>query len=64
MSGLRKELSVNTGCRQGGTESPILFNIYFDTVYRVLDYELRKALGNDYELEFKYRIPNEATSRA
>ena len=59
----RKSFPIETGCRQGGIESPVLFNIYFDTVCRVLNYELKRVLGDDYGIKFSYRIPNEATSR-
>jgi retron-type reverse transcriptase len=48
ITGLRKTFPTKAGCRQGGIESPILFNIYFDTVCRVLDTELRAELGDDY----------------
>ena len=64
ITGSQKSFTTKAGCRQGGIESPILFNIYFDTVCRVLDSELRAKLGGDYGIEFQYSIPNEATSRA
>ena len=64
ITGLRKSFPTKAGCRQGGIESPILFNIYFDTVCRVLDTELQAELGDDYGIKFKYHIPNEATSRS
>ena len=63
ITGLRKIFPIKAGCRQGGIESSILFNIYFDTVCRVLDYQLKSELGDDYGIEFKYNIPNEATTR-
>ena len=63
ISGLKKFFFVKAGCRQGGIESPIIFNIYFDTVCKVLDYELKKTLGDGYGIEIRYRITNEATSR-
>jgi len=42
--GLESSFHVSTGCRQGGIESPVLFNIYFDTVCRVLDNKLSNTL--------------------
>ena len=63
ITGSRKSFQIETGCRQGGIESPVLFNIHFDTVCRVLNYELKRVLGDDYGIKFSYRIPNEATSR-
>ena len=64
ITGLRKSFPVKSGCRQGGIESPILFNIFFDTVCRVLDHKLKSELAEDYGIGFKYRIPNEASTRA
>lgn len=64
ITGLKRTFPINAGCRQGGIESPVLFNIYFDTVCRVLHFELKQMLGADYGIEFKYQIPNETTSRS
>lgn len=41
----------------------MIFTIYFDTVCRVLIYELKEELGDDVGIEFRYRIPIEATNR-
>ena len=63
IKGLKNVFAVETGCRQGGIESPVIFNIYFDTVCRVLDHELETALGDSYGYKFRYEIPNECTNR-
>ena len=63
IKGLSKSFIVNSGCRQGGIESPFIFNIFLDTVCRILDSELTRALGDSYGIKYDYRIPNEASNR-
>ena len=49
------------GVRQGGTESPVLFNLYLDYALRVWKYRCEQnGLKN---LDVPYNIPNEATNR-
>ena len=64
IKGSKKRFKVGRGCRQGGLESPFIFNIVFDTVCRVLHHKLIEACGDDYGLDFDYSIPTEATNRA
>ena len=52
LQGSSKSFTIENGCRQRGIESPVLFNIYFDTVCRVLNYELKRVLGDDYGVKF------------
>ena len=51
-----------TGCRQGGLESPVLFNIYLDFVLRCVEYEVLQRFPNT-GLQYSYRIPGHCSSR-
>ena len=53
---------VQTGCRQGGIESPVLFNIYMDFVLRCAEHEV--LLHFPYTgLKYSYRIKSESSNR-
>ena len=53
---------VHTGCRQGGIESPVLFNIYMDFVLRGVEHEvLRKYPVTG--LKYAYHIKSESSTR-
>ena len=51
-----------TGCRQGGLESPVLFNIYMDFVLRCAEYEVLQKFPFT-GLEYSYRIPSHCSTR-
>ncbi len=51
-----------TGCRQGGLESPVLFNIYLDFVLRCVEDEVLKKFPNT-GLKYSYRIPGHCSTR-
>ena len=51
-----------TGCRQGGLESPVLFNIYMDFVLRCAEHEVLQKFPNT-GLEYSYRIPGHCSTR-
>ena len=51
-----------TGCRQGGIESPVLFNIYMDFVLRCAEHKVLEKYPNT-GLEYRYRINIEASTR-
>ena len=51
-----------TGCRQGGLESPVLFNIFLDFVLRVAEHEVLQRFPNT-GLHYSYRIPGHCSSR-
>ena len=51
-----------TGCRQGGLESPVLFNIYLDFVLRCVEHEVRNKFPNT-GLKYSYRIPGHCSTR-
>ena len=51
-----------TGCRQGGLESPVLFNLYLDFVLRIVEHEVLEKFPNT-GLKYSYRIPGHCSSR-
>ena len=51
-----------TGCRQGGLESPVLFNIYLDFVLRIAEHEVLQRFPNC-GLQYSYRIPGHCSTR-
>ena len=51
-----------TGCRQGGLESPVLFNIYMNFVLRCAEYEVLQKFPNT-GLEYSYNIPSHCSTR-
>ena len=53
---------VHTGCRQGGIESPVLFNIYMDFVLRCVEHEVLLKYPNT-GLKYSYRIKSESSNR-
>ena len=53
---------VQTGCRQGGIESPVLFNIYMDFVLRCAEHEVLLKFPNT-GLRYSYRIKSESSTR-
>ncbi len=56
------EFQVHTGCRQGGIESPVLFNIYMDFVLRCAEQEVLKKYPNT-GLKYSYRINSKSSTR-
>ena len=42
IKGSKAIFEVLVGCRQGGQESPYLFNYYFDYVLKIAAYEIDK----------------------
>ena len=53
---------VHTGCRQGGIESPVLFNIYMDFVLRCVEHEVLLKYPNT-GLKYSYHIKSESSNR-
>ena len=53
---------VHTGCRQGGIESPVLFNIYMDFVLRCVEHEVLLKYP-DNGLKYAYHIKSESSTR-
>ena len=63
IKGLRATFEVLVGCRQGGQESPVLFNYYFDFVLNIAALEIDKAFPNGWGLQFEYNIPSACSNR-
>ena len=54
--------NVHTGCRQGGLESPVIFNIYMDFVLRCAEFEVLQRFPNT-GLKYSFHIKSESTNR-
>ena len=63
IAGTKTHFDLLVGCRQGGLESPTLFNYYFDFVLKVCAEEIDRKFPNGWGLSFDYRIPGECTNR-
>ena len=63
IKGLRATFEVLVGCRQGGQESPVLFNYYFDFVLNIAALEIDKAFPKGWGLQFEYNIPSACSNR-
>ena len=63
ISGTKVRFDLLVGCRQGGLESPTLFNYYFDFVLKVCAEEIDRKFPEGWGLSFDYRIPGECTNR-
>lgn len=63
IKGMKAAFEVLVGCRQGGQESPVLFNYYFDFVLKVAALEIDKAFPEGWGLEFPFNIPNVCSTR-
>ena len=51
-----------TGCRQGGVESPVIFNIYLDFVLRCVEHEVLQRFPNT-GLQYTFLIPGHCSTR-
>ena len=63
IAGTKTYFDLLVGCRQGGLESPTLFNYYFDIVLKVCAEEIDRKFPNGWGLSFDYRNPGECTNR-
>ena len=63
IKGSKAKFDVLVGCRQGGQESPCLFNYYFDYVLKVAADEIDKTFPDGWGIEFHYNIPHQCTNR-
>ena len=59
--GMKTKFDVLVGCRQGGQESPCLFNYYFDYVLKVAASEIDKKFPEGWGIDFNYNIPHTCT---
>ena len=62
--GTQAKFDVLIGCRQGGQESPCLFNYYFDYVLKVAATAIDEAYPNGWGIQFEYNIPHWCTNRS
>ena len=51
------------GCRQGGQESPCLFNYYLNFVLKVAANEIDKRFPGGWGVKFDYNIAHQCTNR-
>ena len=63
IKGMKTSFEVFVGCRQGGQESPVIFNNYFDFVLKIAASEIDKAFPDGWGLNFQFRIPNVCSNR-
>ena len=64
IKGMKTKFDILVGCRQGGQESPVVFNYYFDFVLKVAAAEIDKAFSNGWGLEFAFDIPGYCSHRS
>ena len=63
IKGMRSFFEVLIGCRQGGQESPCLFNYYFDFVLKVAADEIDRMYPDGWGLHFQYNISQFCSNR-
>ena len=63
IKGMETVFDVLIGCRQGGQESPCLFNYYFDYVLKVAASEIDRQFPNGWGIEFQFAIPHLCANR-
>ena len=63
IKGMSSIFQVLVGCRQGGQESPCLFNYYFDFVLKVAASEIDKRFPEGWGIKINYRISHLCTNR-
>ena len=61
--GMKKAFDVAVGCRQGGQESPCLFNYYFDFVLKVAAHEIDLRFPDGWGISFDFNIPHLCSNR-
>lgn len=63
IKGMAAKFDVLVGCRQGGQESPCLFNYYLDFVLKVAADEIDRRFPDGWGIQFDYRISHLCTNR-
>ena len=63
IKGMKTSFEIFVGCRQGGQESPVVFNFYFDFVLKVAAAEIDKTFPGGWGIEFEFNIPNSCSNR-
>ena len=63
IKGMKSYFNVLIGCRQGGQESPCLFNYYFDFVLKVAANEIGRMYSDGLGIEFEFNISQLCSNR-
>jgi retron-type reverse transcriptase len=63
IAGMKTKFDVLIGCRQGGQESPCIFNYYFDYVLKVAANAIDEEFPDGWGIEFEYNIPHLCSNR-
>ena len=62
IKGSKTVFKTFTGCRQGGVESPVLFNIYLDFLLRCAEHKVLQKYPNT-GLQYSYLTPGHCSTR-
>ena len=57
ITGCKLTFDVLVGCRQGGLESPTIFNLYFDFILKVCAHEIDLQFPNGWGIPVEFHIP-------
>ena len=61
ISGTKVQFDILCGCRQGGLESPTLFNYYFDFLLKVCTEEIYRWMGLSFKNHmYRQNVPPES----
>ena len=60
---MTSKFETEVGCRQGGQESPCLFNYYFDFVLKIAAKEIDQVFPDGWGIDLEYNIPHLCTDR-
>gem|GEM_PF-4889121 len=60
---MQSKFDIHVGCRQGGQESPVLFNWYFDFVLKIAANAIDAAFPDGWGISIDYNIPHTCTNR-
>jgi len=63
IKGMQSKFDIHVGCRQGGQESPVLFNWYFDFVLKIAANAIDAAFPDGWGISIDYNIPHTCTNR-
>ena len=64
IKGMQSKFDISVGCRQGGQESPVLFNWYFDFVLKIAAHAIDVAFPDGWGIDIEYNIPHTCTNRS
>ena len=64
IKGMKTSFDVLIGCRQGGQESPCIFNYYFDYVLKVAAHEIDKEFPDGWGIPYQFEISHLCSNRS